>query len=104
VYVQLVRQHEHVFAAFRALDKHGNGYIDAEEARAILQGESDAKITQLMAEFDKNCDGKINYEVRAQQPSRLQCHLPQINSSLLQEFALMLAPQSTLHHVQMPTR
>ena len=67
----LEEQEMAVKEAFQRLDKDGNGYIDYEEPRSVLQEKGEAPLTEeefqkLVEEIDVNQDGKIDYEGKIQ--------------------------------------
>ncbi|XP_069107104.1 calmodulin-like [Argopecten irradians] len=57
---------QHIMNSFKMFDKNGDGYITANELRAILSaagGEClEEEVKDLMREADVNKDGKISYE------------------------------------------
>ena len=50
--------------AFNKFDANGDGFIDREEFRKIMQygGESVEEIDKLMDEYDINKDGRLEYK------------------------------------------
>jgi len=54
-----------VYKAFKALDKHRNGYASIEDLKSLLSRHgyklSQKELLGLMNRFDKNQDGRISY-------------------------------------------
>ncbi|XP_045062791.1 troponin C, slow skeletal and cardiac muscles-like [Coregonus clupeaformis] len=60
------KSEEELGELFRVFDKNGDGYIDLEELKTILESTGEAitedDIEELMKDGDKNNDGKIDYD------------------------------------------
>ncbi|KAK6308085.1 hypothetical protein J4Q44_G00213560 [Coregonus suidteri] len=60
------KSEEELAELFRVFDKNGDGYIDLEELKTILESTGEAitedDIEELMKDGDKNNDGKIDYD------------------------------------------
>ena len=50
-------------AAFEAIDKNKDGFIDPDEAKDVLlsKGYSEQKVDERFAKFDRDRDGLLNY-------------------------------------------
>eukprot|EP00746_Dinoflagellata_sp_MGD_P007061 gnl/MRDRNA2_/MRDRNA2_113949_c0_seq1.p1 gnl/MRDRNA2_/MRDRNA2_113949_c0~~gnl/MRDRNA2_/MRDRNA2_113949_c0_seq1.p1 ORF type:complete len:258 (+),score=51.66 gnl/MRDRNA2_/MRDRNA2_113949_c0_seq1:51-824(+) len=63
----LYSQREEFVQAFKIFDRDGNGYVDAQELRYMMQNHgtmrlTDDEVNEMMSDADVNGDGKLNFE------------------------------------------
>ncbi len=77
----MIHHQNEIWWAFCEYYRNGDGIITAEETRSILRDDDVATFQECFREYDRDCDGRINYEewvrmvvppVAATQPPRQQ--------------------------------